>query len=129
MTAPTGSRRRRRNGVGVASLVLGLIALPLSVLLIGGFLFGLMAIGLGMAGRARVRVGVADNPGQALAGIVCGTVAFVISSGVVVLIIIASSSPAGRTVRHCIAAVNGDKTAQSQCPEVMTASPSGSPTP
>jgi membrane-bound ClpP family serine protease len=73
--------RPRRNGMGTAALVLGILALVLVVLIlfspVGAFL-GLLAVIFGIVGIVRVGRGEADNRGQAVAGLVTGAVALVI---------------------------------------------------
>jgi hypothetical protein len=68
----------RRNGMGTAALVVGIVALVLVILLLfsplGAFL-GLLAILFGILGLIRVGRGEADNRGQAVAGLVTGAVA------------------------------------------------------
>jgi hypothetical protein len=65
-----------RNQFGVASLILGLVALVTCWLLIG-VPFGIAAVITGDIGRGRVKRGEADNPRTAMAGIVLGGVAIV----------------------------------------------------
>jgi Na+(H+)/acetate symporter ActP len=65
-----------RNQFGIASLVLGLIALATCWLLIGLFV-GIAAVITGDIGRGRVKRGEADNPRTAMAGVVLGAVAIV----------------------------------------------------
>jgi hypothetical protein len=65
-----------QNEVGVASLILGLIALMTCWLLIG-VPFGIAAVITGDLGRGRVKRGEANNPRTAMAGIVLGAVAIV----------------------------------------------------
>jgi len=71
--APTA--RPRRNGMGTAALVVGVVALVLVVLILfaplGAFL-GLVALVLGIVGLVRANRGQADNRGQAVAGLVTG---------------------------------------------------------
>lgn len=65
----------RRNGIGTAALVIGVVSLVLAVLLIFAplaALLGLIAAGLGIAGIMRVNRGIADNRGQAAAGLITG---------------------------------------------------------
>jgi hypothetical protein len=70
--------RGRRNGMGTAALVLGVVGLVLVILLLfsplGAFL-GLLAVLFGILGLIRANRGEADNRGQALAGLICGAVA------------------------------------------------------
>jgi hypothetical protein len=65
-----------RNEFGVASLILGLVAL-LSCWLMIGVPFGVAAVVTGDIARGRVKRGVANNPRTAIAGIVLGAVAIV----------------------------------------------------
>ena len=72
---------RRRNGMGTAALVLGVVGLVLVLLLlfspIGAFL-GLLAVLFGILGIIRVNRGEADNRGQAVAGLVTGGIALLV---------------------------------------------------
>ena len=72
---------RRRNGMGTAALVLGVVALVLVLLLlfspIGAFL-GLLAVLFGILGLIRANRGEADNRGQAVAGLVTGAIALLV---------------------------------------------------
>jgi hypothetical protein len=72
---------RRRNGMGTAALVLGVVALVLVLLLlfspIGAFL-GLLAVLFGILGIMRANRGEADNRGQAVAGLVTGAIALLV---------------------------------------------------
>jgi len=75
-----------RNGLGIASLILGVVAVCTSWLVIG-VLFGITALAVGLAARARVTYGEANNRGIATAGIVLGIVAVVL--GLAALAIVA----------------------------------------
>jgi uncharacterized membrane protein HdeD (DUF308 family) len=72
----------RRNGMGVAALVVGVVALVLAVLIvffpIAGLL-GIIAIILGAIGMGRGSRGEADNRGQALAGLITGILALLLA--------------------------------------------------
>ena len=63
-----------RNEVGVASLLVGIVALITCWLLIG-VPFGIAAVITGDVARRRVQRGEANNPRIALAGMVLGAVA------------------------------------------------------
>jgi hypothetical protein len=65
-----------RNECGVASVLLGLVALITCWLMIG-IPFGIAAVITGDIGRGRVKRGEANNPRAAMAGIVLGAVAIV----------------------------------------------------
>jgi hypothetical protein len=73
--------RPRRNGMGTAALILGILGLVLVVLILfaplGAFL-GLLAVIFGIVGMVRAGRGEADNRGQAIGGLITGAVALVI---------------------------------------------------
>ncbi|MBA2809316.1 DUF4190 domain-containing protein [Streptomyces sp. KM273126] len=82
------------NGMGIASLTLGIIAAvgfcmwPLSIVL------GVLGVIFGVIGRAKAGRGEATNPGQALAGIICGAAGIVLGALVFVLIVAVSDDSA-----------------------------------
>jgi uncharacterized membrane protein len=73
------------NGMGTASLVLGICAAvgfclwPLAIVL------GILAVIFGLLGRGKARRGEATNGGHALAGIICGAVGIALGLGMIVL--------------------------------------------
>lgn len=71
-----GSSDAPRNEFGVASVILGLVALMTCWLMVG-VPFGIAAVITGDLGRGRVKRGEANNPRTAMAGIVLGGVAIV----------------------------------------------------
>src|SRR5579885_2419363 len=66
-----------QNGIGTASMVLGIIALVLFLTIVVGVVCGVLAIIFGVIGRRRARQGLATNSGQATAGLVTGILAIV----------------------------------------------------
>ena len=73
----TPARTTPRNGVGIAALVLGVLALISSVSLIG-LMFGSLAMALGLSAWDRVVRNEATNRKTTIAAIVLGVVAIVI---------------------------------------------------
>jgi hypothetical protein len=67
-----------KNGVGYAALALGILALITSALLVG-LLFGSLAVTLGLAGLETVADNEATNRKSAIAAVVLGVVAIIIS--------------------------------------------------
>ncbi|TVT51519.1 hypothetical protein FNH05_14700 [Amycolatopsis rhizosphaerae] len=68
-----------QNGFGLTALITGVIGLALFWLPIVNLVFGLLGTVFGLLGFRRVRKGMATNPGQALTGLMCGLLAFVIA--------------------------------------------------
>ena len=103
-----------RNGLGIAALVLGVLALLSSLFLVGGLL-GLIAIVLGVLGRGKAKRGEATNGGMAMAGIVLGVLSVIISA--VVLAVGASflNSETGSGLISCIAEAGQDQAAIDAC--------------
>jgi hypothetical protein len=73
----TPTRTAPRNGLGVAALVLGILALITSVSLVG-MLFGSLAVTLGLSAWETVERNEATNRKTTITGIVLGVVAIVI---------------------------------------------------
>lgn len=71
--------RAPANGLGIAALILAIVALLLTWSVIGGVIFGITALILGFLGRGRGQRGEATNGGVATAGIVLGAIACVLS--------------------------------------------------
>jgi glycerol uptake facilitator-like aquaporin len=84
---PSAAQARRRNGMGTAALVVGVVALVLAVLIIFfplAALLGIFGAIFGIIGMRRVSRGEADNRPHAVAGLVTGllAVAIAVSIGV-----------------------------------------------
>ncbi|MEU9589886.1 hypothetical protein AB0D84_09165 [Streptomyces sp. NPDC048193] len=76
------------NGMGTAGLVLGIVAAVVFCLWPAAIVLGVLGVVFGALGRGKARSGEATNPGQALAGIICGTVGIVLGIGFGVLVIV-----------------------------------------
>lgn len=68
-----------RNGMGIAALVLGVVAMLSTWSVIGGLIFGITAAIVGLLAYRRVRRQEADNGAVALAGLVLGALSVVVS--------------------------------------------------
>lgn len=117
----------RRNGFGVAALVLGIVALPGVVTIVLGVVLGVLAIIFGVLGRGRVRRGEADNGGAALTGIILGAVAVVLSGIFVAVFVGLFTSGTGRSVRHCLERAHGDPVAVRHCQDDLRSRLTGAP--
>ncbi|GHK04706.1 hypothetical protein SY2F82_65030 [Streptomyces sp. Y2F8-2] len=75
------------NGMGIASLVLGVISLVLFCLWPVALIVGVLAVIFGIIGRRRAGRGEATNGGMALAGLICGAVGFVLSAVLLIVLL------------------------------------------
>ncbi|MCZ1000878.1 DUF4190 domain-containing protein [Streptomyces mirabilis] len=73
------------NGMGTAGLVLGIISAVVFCLWPIAIILGILAVIFGVLGRRRARRGEANNPGQALAGIICGAVGIALGIAMIVV--------------------------------------------
>ena len=69
----------RTDGLGIAALIVAILGLVFCWSVVRGIVLGVVAVILGFVGRGRVKSGEASNGGVALAGIVLGALAVVVS--------------------------------------------------
>ncbi len=119
--APTG----RRNGLGTAALVVGVLAVVAAVTVVGGVVLGLVAVVLGALGRGRVKRGQADNGGSALAGIVLGVIAVVASAALIAFGLSVLNSDSGQQYQDCLKRADNDAAAVQGCARQFTQQRSG----
>lgn len=98
---PTG----HRNGLGSGSLVLALVALVATVTIFGGAILGITAAMMGFAARRRVKRGEATDGGVAMAGIVLGIFATVVSLFIIWLAF--GTDLFNENYQHCLGEQNG----------------------
>ncbi|MCH9640239.1 MAG: DUF4190 domain-containing protein [Actinomycetia bacterium] len=101
-----------KNGLGVASLVVAIIAL-FSV--VGGIVLGVVAVILGFLGRGRVKRGEADNGGVAIAGIVLGLLSIVVSIVVIAIAVWGFNEVGGTDYVDCVSRAGSDQQAIQEC--------------
>lgn len=104
-----------RNGLGVAALVIGILALVSALSVFGGIILGIVAVILGFVGRGRVKRGEANNGGVALAGVVLGFLGIIAGLGSIVFwMLVLKDSGVGDYV-DCLNKAGSDKVAQRLC--------------
>ena len=77
----TTTTTRGNSGGALASMIVGIIAIPAVIIPILAIVMGIVAIVLGVNAR---RSG-ATNAGQAMAGIICGSIGLVLALAIIVL--------------------------------------------
>lgn len=105
------------NGFGVAALVLGILSVLGVVTVVLGLLLGVLAVVFGALGRGRARRGEATNGGAALAGIITGAVAIVLSGALVAVGVALFTGSSGRQLRDCLTRAGSDSSAVTACQE------------
>ncbi|WDF41640.1 DUF4190 domain-containing protein [Streptomyces sp. T12] len=85
-----GMQAMPSNGMGTAGLVLGIISAAVFCLWPVAIILGVLALIFGSIGRGKARRGEATNPGQALAGVICGAAGVVLGLVMVALVIATS---------------------------------------
>ena len=106
-----------QNGLGVASLVVAIVAL-FSV--VGGIVLGVVAIILGFLGRGRVKRGEADNGGIATAGIVLGLLSIIESIVVIAIAVWGFNEVGGTDYVSCVSRAGSDQQAVQDCADKFT---------
>ncbi|MBW3641898.1 MAG: DUF4190 domain-containing protein [Actinobacteria bacterium] len=91
------------NGMGVAALVLGIIALLISWIPILGAALAVLALIFGILGLKKARRGQATNQGMAVAGIVLGGIALAIGLLVTIAGVALFNSDEFRNLTDCLA--------------------------
>ncbi|RAV09368.1 DUF4190 domain-containing protein [Mycolicibacterium sp. GF69] len=101
-----------KNGIGIAALVVAIIAL-LSVF--GGIVLGVVAVILGVIGWRRAKRGEATNGGVAMAGIVLGVLSIIEAIVVIWLAVWGFNEVGGTDYIDCISRAGDDQDAVQQC--------------
>lgn len=99
-----------RNGLGITSLVLAIVALLTVWLVVPAIVLGLAAVIVGFLGRARVKRGTANNGAVAVAGLALGALAVIVglAFGVIWMVL-------WKDVGDCMQKAGSDHTKQQQC--------------
>ncbi|MGM0356933.1 DUF4190 domain-containing protein [Streptomyces sp. ECR3] len=92
----------RRNGFGIAALVLGLVGAALFWTVVGGIVLGLLALVFGVLGHRRSKRGLATNGVMSLVGAVIGTLALLASSLLLALGVAVFKSDDFKTYQDCL---------------------------
>lgn len=108
---PTGPK----NGLGIAALVIAIIGLVFCWTVVGGVILGLCAVIIGFVARGRVKRGEATNGGVAIAGIVLGFLAIIVSLVFIPIWIGVFEEVGGTDYVDCLSKAGNDSEAVQQC--------------
>ncbi|MBS45236.1 MAG: DUF4190 domain-containing protein [Nocardioides sp.] len=115
--APYGQQQTQSGGKGMAitALVLGILAVLSFWTVLGGIVFGLIAIVLGIIGASRAKKGKAGGRGMSIAGAITGLLGVVLS-GVIIAIGVAVFDAADFTsLTSCLEQAGDDQAAIDEC--------------
>jgi len=101
-----------KNGLGIAALVVALVAL---ISVVGGVVLGIVAVILGFLGWQRAKRGEATNGGIAIAGIVLGILSIIEAIVVIVLSLWVFNEVGGTDYMQCLSDAGSDQDAVQQC--------------
>jgi Domain of unknown function (DUF4190) len=104
-----------RNGLGIASLVLAIIALVSVWSVFVAVVLGIIAVIIGFLGRGRVKRGTANNGGVAIAGIVLGTLAVIVGLAFVAVWTAVWKDVGGGDYIDCMQKAGSDHFQQQRC--------------
>jgi hypothetical protein len=85
---PMGQNPTSANALGIVSLVLGILSIPLGCCSFFGLVLPIPAIVCGVLGIRKASQGQANNKGLAIAGLICGCVGLMISLTLITLSVV-----------------------------------------
>jgi hypothetical protein len=97
-----GAAAGRRNGMGIAALVLGIAAVVLFWTLVGGVVLGILGLVLGIIGFRRGRRGEATNGTMSLVGAILGALGLLGSAVVIGLGVSLFTSDEFHNLQDCL---------------------------
>jgi hypothetical protein len=104
-----------KNGLGIAALVVAIIGLVFCWTVAGGVILGVAAIIMGFVARGRVKRGEATNGGVAIAGIVLGFLAIIVSLVFIPIWIGMFQEVGGSDYVDCLSKAGSDQQAVQKC--------------
>jgi hypothetical protein len=104
-----------RNGLGIASLIIAIIALVTCWSVVLGVILGIVAVVIGFAARGRVKRGEANNGGVAIAGLALGFVAIVVSLAFIAVWVAVFKEVGGQDYVDCLRKAGNDSTQIQKC--------------
>jgi hypothetical protein len=108
---PTGPK----NGLGIAALVAAIVGLVFCWSVFGGVVLGVVAVILGIIGYGRAKRGQATNTGVAIAGIVLGARAVIVSLAFIPIWMGVFSEVGGSDYVDCVSRAGSDPKAVEAC--------------
>jgi uncharacterized protein DUF4190 len=102
-------------GLAITALIFGILALLLFWSVVGGILFGLIALILGPIASGRAKRGLASGRGMAITGAILGLVGLLGSVAVGALFGVVFFKSGAKNYTDCVNDANGDKGKIQKC--------------
>jgi uncharacterized protein DUF4190 len=102
-------------GMAITALIMGILALLLFWTVVGGILFGIIALILGPIASGRAKRGVSSGRGMAITGAVLGLIGLIASVALVAVGVSIFNSSGAKTFTQCVDDANGDQTKLHKC--------------
>jgi hypothetical protein len=106
-----------KNGLGIAALVLAVVALVSVWSVAGGIVLGLAAVIIGLVAWGRVKRGEANNGAVAIAGVVLGALALIVGLAFIAIWMALWRDVGGGDYIGCMQKAQSDRIKQQQCAE------------
>ncbi len=110
-----GWEEPKSKGLAITALVLGIIALLTCWTVLGGIIFGLLALIFGIIATVKSRRGTAGGGGMAIAGLVLGLLGLIAAIVITVIGVSFFVNHGGKDYFDCVDNANGDKSKIEQC--------------
>ncbi|WP_227979027.1 DUF4190 domain-containing protein [Nocardia spumae] len=105
----------KSKGLAITALVLGIIALLSCWTVLGGILFGLLALIFGIIATVKSRRGTAGGGGMAIAGLVLGLLGLIAAIVIAAIGVSFFVNNGGKDFLDCVNKANGDQSKIDQC--------------
>ncbi len=102
-------------GLAITALIFGILALLLFWSVVGGIIFGLIALILGLIASGRAKRGLASGRGMALTGAILGLLGLLGSIAVAALFGVVFFKSGAKSYTDCINDANGDNAKIQKC--------------
>lgn len=104
-----------KNGLGIASLVLAVIGLVSVATVFAPIALGVVAVVIGVIAHGRVKHGIANNAGVAIAGIVLGALAIIVGLAFIAIWMAVWKDVGGGDYIDCMEKAGSAKLEQQHC--------------
>jgi hypothetical protein len=114
-TYPQQPPAQRGAGMAITALIMGILALLLFWSVVGGIVFGIVALILGPIASGRAKRGISSGRGMAITGAILGLVGLLGSIAVAALFGVVFFKSGAKSYADCVDDANGDEAKIQKC--------------